>query len=1241
MRDGSVTHAFDMDQRMVGLSFTKNSGSLTVTGPPNGNTAPPGYYMLFLMNSSGVPSVAKFIQVSKTPTDTAPKGTITSPASNVTIAPGQSVSFAGTATGSISAYSWVFRGASPAASSLANPGNVTFANAGIYTAVFTVTDAAGQTDPSPATRTITVTSSPAPKLTSVSPTAAAQGKSGLSVALTGSNFLTNPACSFGNDITVTSCTYNSSTSITAVINVLANAALGSRNVMVTNTDGQSATLSSGFNIVAGTNPAPSITNIVPNSGTPGQSNLTVTVTGANFLANPLCASDNTSGITFSSCTQTSSTKITAVLSIASNAVLGSHNFTVTNADGQAATLVNGFTVTSSTGGSISFGSGFTAGSMVLNGNSAIANNKLTVTPNAQTQAGTAWFPSAVNIQSFTTDFTFQQTAGTNTADGMAFVIQNNNTAALGASGGSLGYKGITNSLAVKFDLYSNAGEGNDSTGLYTGGVDPSSPAVDMTGTVNLHLGDVMKVHMTYDGTNLAMTITDSVTAATFSKTWAINIPTTVGGNTAYVGFSGGTGGYTALQQVLTWTMTSGGSTGTVATPQFSLAGGTYLGTQTVMLSDSTSGASIFYTLDGTQPGTSVGGSTMKYSSAITVSSTETIKALATASGQTTSGTVSATYTIESQVAMPTFSPAGGSYSSTQTVMISSGTSGATIYYTTNGSTPSHSSSVYSGAITVSASETIEAIAAKSGYFDSNVGTAIYTIGGGSGGGSISFGSGFAAGSLVTNGNSSIASSKLTVTPNAQTQAGSAWYPTAVNIQNFTTDFTFQQTAGANTADGMAFVIQGNNTAALGATGGSLGYKGIANSLAVKFDLYSNAGEGNDSTGLYTGGVDPSTPAVDMTGTVDLHTGDVMKVHMTYDGTNLAMTLTDSTTSATFSKTWAINIPSTVGGNTAYVGFTGGTGGYTALQQVLTWTMSSGGVTGTVATPTFSPAGGSYTGTQTVMISTATSGATIYYTTNGNNPTTGSTLYSGAISVASTETVKALAVKSGMNNSAVGSATYTIGAAPTINYATGFTTTNLALIGNAGLDGTRLLLTDTNTTYEVADVWYKTAVNVQKFTTDFQFQLNPANADGFTFIIQNAGLTAAGGAGGNLGYAVDSGTGVTKSIAVKFDLYDNSGEGDNSTGLYTNGAVPGVPATTLTGGVDLHSGDIFAAHFVYNGTTLTMTLTDTANTADTYTQSWTVNIPSTVGANTAYVGFGAGTGGYTAQQEILNWTYSVN
>lgn len=76
-------------------------------------------------------------------------------------------------------------------------------------------------------------------------------------------------------------------------------------------------------------------------------------------------------------------------------------------------------------------------------------------------------------------------------------------------------------------------------------------------------------------------------------------------------------------------------------------------------------------------------------------------------------------------------------------------------------------------------------------------------------------------------------------------------------------------------------------------------------------------------------------------------------------------------------------------------------------------------------PSFSPVGGTYHGAQTVTITSATAGATIYYTTDGSTPTPSSTHYTTPISVGSSETVQAIAVNAGMANSAVGSATYTI------------------------------------------------------------------------------------------------------------------------------------------------------------------------------------------------------------------------
>jgi hypothetical protein len=58
---GNMTHGFNMSQRYVPLSFSAGSGSLTVTAPGNANLAPPGYYMLFLVDNMGIPSVASIV----------------------------------------------------------------------------------------------------------------------------------------------------------------------------------------------------------------------------------------------------------------------------------------------------------------------------------------------------------------------------------------------------------------------------------------------------------------------------------------------------------------------------------------------------------------------------------------------------------------------------------------------------------------------------------------------------------------------------------------------------------------------------------------------------------------------------------------------------------------------------------------------------------------------------------------------------------------------------------------------------------------------------------------------------------------------------------------------------------------------------------------------------------------------------------------------------------------------------
>jgi hypothetical protein len=588
---------------------------------------------------------------------------------------------------------------------------------------------------------------------------------------------------------------------------------------------------------------------------------------------------------------------------------------------------------------ISFPVGFagTQGVMILNGSAGLNDSRLQLTDGAVNEAGSAWYYQPVNVQAFTTSFSFQ--LSNPVGNGITFAIQGNNTAALGSDASGLGYRGIAKSLAIKFDFSTPVGSGTDSTGLYQNGATPTVPAIDLSMSgIKLLSDDTMDVQLTYNGTVLSMSITDIVTGASYSTSWTVNIPSIVGGNTSYVGFTGGTGTGSSSQKMLTWVYTTGSSPSPISTsPAFMPPGGTYTGAQSVSIANGTSGSTIFYTTNRTVPTTS----STKYTAPIVVSASETLEAIAVTSGYGPSAAAVATYTLTPSVPAPAFSPASGTYTATQTVNISDTMAGATIYYTTNGSTPTVSSTQYTGPISVGATETLQAIAIETGDTNSPVAAATYTISSGSTS-YINYPSGgFTASRLSLQGNPTVTSGSLQLTNGGAGENSAVWFATKVPVQSFSTDFTFQQLNA--TADGMTFAIQNDPKGiwALGDAGGGLGYQGIQNSVAVKFDLYSNAGEGPDSTGLYTVGAAPTMPAVNLSSTgINLRSGDVTHAHMVYDGTNLTMTLTDTATNAAVTEVFPVNIPSIVGGNTAFVGFTGGTGSTTATQNVLSWTYVS-------------------------------------------------------------------------------------------------------------------------------------------------------------------------------------------------------------------------------------------------------------------------------------------------------------
>lgn len=167
---------------------------------------------------------------------------------------------------------------------------------------------------------------------------------------------------------------------------------------------------------------------------------------------------------------------------------------------------------------------------------------------------------------------------------------------------------------------------------------------------------------------------------------------------------------------------------TTATPTFSVPTGSYGSAQSVTIGDATNGAFIYYTTDGTTPNINSTVFFPSTSAPINVQHSETLKAIAVAPGCLDSAVASGVYTLPPQAATPTFSLPSGTYTSFQTVTISDATPGVTIYYTVNGSTPTTSSNVYNGPISVVYAYTpIQAVAIASGYSISNVASADYTL----------------------------------------------------------------------------------------------------------------------------------------------------------------------------------------------------------------------------------------------------------------------------------------------------------------------------------------------------------------------------------------------------------------------------------------------------------------------------------------------------------------------------------
>jgi uncharacterized repeat protein (TIGR03803 family) len=297
-------------------------------------------------------------------------------------------------------------------------------------------------------------------------------------------------------------------------------------------------------------------------------------------------------------------------------------------------------------------------------------------------------------------------------------------------------------------------------------------------------------------------------------------------------------------------------------------------------------------------------------------------------------------------ATPVITPGGGIFGGSQAVSITDATPGAIIYYTTDGSTPTSNSMVWGNpSISIRQTQTINAIAIASPLKASAVASATFsrypeTC-------NILYNQGFYQhGGLTLNNGASVSNTTLMLTHQNLNEYTSAFTNQAIPVNYFASEFQFRfKNAAAGPAGGLAFVIQANSPNALGSgAGGNLGYTGMANSMALKFDLFNTVGGVQNSVGLFFGGAYPGSPAVDLTPSgINLRNGHTLDAHVSLSGSYLTLNLKDIDTQATFNYNFPLPATNPFGANAAFAGFTASSGASSSSWvQLIAWTLQDAG-----------------------------------------------------------------------------------------------------------------------------------------------------------------------------------------------------------------------------------------------------------------------------------------------------------
>jgi len=450
---------------------------------------------------------------------------------------------------------------------------------------------------------------------------------------------------------------------------------------------------------------------------------------------------------------------------------------------------------------------------------------------------------------------------------------------------------------------------------------------------------------------------------------------------------------------------------TVATPVFTVAGGTYTEDQSVSIS-STSGATIRYTTDNSEPQLT-GGTASDFTGPILLNSLTTLKAKAFKTGLTASATATATYTFK--VAKPKLDVPAGSYTEAKTVGLASDTPGATIYYTIDTSSPS-TSSASGNSVTVSSPLTLRVIAVKAGYANSDETSAVYII------------------TLLCDA----------AVPNVV--SGTYQANQAITLTCASANSAIRYTVNGSAPSGTVGTLYAGETINITAT------------TTLRTFTYLTVGIGNSGVIDYQYTLKPALPTISVpSGTYN--TEQTTNIACSSTGVDLYYTTNGATPNAS-------STPVPASGNLAINGNTN----LRVIAMKTGWSSSEVVAADYVlkpALPTISVPSGTYNTEQTTNIACGSTGVDLYYTTNGTTPNASSTPVpaSGDLAINGNTNLRVIAMKTNWSSSEVAVANYIlkVPTPPVIALASGdlFNSTSVGV--SSAFAGTTMYYTTNDTT----------------------------------------------------------------------------------------------------------------------------------------------------------------------------------